>query len=244
MAEFVSLNVASSERDSVIFYDSPWNYDEKLINEADRILLCADSEWENIEKLHTIQKFFAIKGNLYIYNSNVRGVATSFGWARDLLTLSFVLHNTLSDMALCRHELFRYYSGGAVPMWENLNSLIKDENFIATDYIGIKIRILLGDEAPGCPFDEIPSDILQRAAEVFQNTKGEEREWLRRLEHERNLRFYKFHNYDYGLDLDDKKRTTPMLKPYDELGEAGGQLADIGWMLLGELAAHKQAKGR
>lgn len=244
LSEFVSLNKVSDEKDSIVFHEQPWNYDEKIINEADRIILCADSEWENIETLHTIQKFFAIRGSLYIYNSNVRGVATSFGRARDLLTPAFVLHNTLSDMALCRHELFRFFFGGDVPLWEDISSLTKDVNFITADHISIKARLLLGDEAPDRPFDEIHSDILKRAADVFASLGDEEKERLRRLEHVRNLRFYKLHNFDYGSQIDEEKRTHPMLKPYDELNENERQVTETGWMLLGELAAHKKAKGR
>ncbi len=244
LADIVSLNEISDERDSVIFHDHPWNHDEKLISDADRIILCADSEWENIQILHTIQKFFVIKGELYIYNSNVRGVATSFGRARELLTPAFVLHNSLSDMALCRHELFRFYQGDDVPLWEDISSLTKDENYITTDHISIKTRILLGEEAPDRPFDEIPSATLQRAADAFATLSDEEKERLRRLEHERNLRFYKLHNFSYGDKTDDEKREHPMLKPYDELDEKERQIVDTGWMLIGELAAHKKAKGR
>lgn len=244
LADFVSLNAISDDKDNVIFHDKPWNHDEKLINEADRIILCADSEWDNIETLHTIQKFFAMKGELFIYNSNVRGVATSFGRARELLTPAFVLHNCLSDMALCRHELFRFYYGGDIPLWEGINSLTKDENYITTDHISVKVRILLGEDAPDRPFDEIPSDVLQRAADAFNATDGEARERLRRLEHIRILRFYKLHNFTFGKEMDDENRTHPLLKPYEELDEKERQITEIGWMLLGELASHKKAKGR
>ncbi len=244
LADIVSLNEISTEKDSVIFHDSPWNQDEKLISDADRIILCADSEWDNIQILHTIQKFFAIKGELYIYNSNVRGVATSFGRTTELLTPAFVLHNCLSDMALCRHELFRFFYGDGVPFWEDISSLTKDENYITTDHISIKTRILLGGEALDRPFDEIPSVILQRAADAFAALGDDEKDQLRRLEHERNLRFYKLHNFSYGDKIDDEKRENPMIKPYDELDERERQIAETGWMLIGELASHKKAKGR
>ncbi|MBO4291359.1 MAG: ion transporter [Lachnospiraceae bacterium] len=242
--DFVSLNKTSATMDSVIFHDQPWNHDETLIGEADRIILCADSEWENLENLHTIQKFFAMKGELYIYNSNVRGVATSFGRARELLTPAFVLHNCLSDMALCRHELFRFYHGGNVPLWENLNSLTKDENYITTDHTSVKTRILLGAEAPDRPFDEISSDILQRAQDAFNALSEEERGNLCRLEHERILRFYKLHNFSFGEEINEEKRINPMIRPYDELNENERRITEIGWLLLGELASHKKAKGR
>ena len=244
LADFVSLNEISTTKDSVIFHEKPWNHDENLIRTADRIILCADSEWSNIETLHTIQKFFAMSGELYIYNSNVRGVATSFGRATELLTPAFVLHNCLSDMALCRHVFFRFIQGESVPLWEDINSLIKDENYIATDHISVKSRILLGDEVPDRPFDEIPTPLLEKASEAFNATTGEERDKLRRLEHKRIVRFYLLHNFSYGDDVSGEERLYPLLKPYEELSEKDLQILDIGWQLLGELASHKKAKGR
>jgi len=76
------------------------------------------------------------------------------------------------------------------------------------------------------------------------STGDDEKDQLRRLEHERNLRFYKLHNFSYGDKIDDEKRENPMIKPYDELDERERQIAETGWMLIGELASHKKAKGR
>ena len=192
---------------------------------------------------HTIQKFFVVKGDVYIYNSNVRSVATPFGQTRDVLTPAFVLHNRLTDMALCRHELFRFQSGEDIPMWENLNSLTKDQNYIATDHLSIKVRILLGDEAPCKPFDELSVKVLRQAGAMFSMSVGEERERLRRIEHERNVRFYLLHNFRYGEKTDDETRLNPLLQKYSDLPEEKRTLADISWMLLDELAAHKEARG-
>ena len=243
LGDFVSIDRESEKQDCVFFHEDLWNTDELLLEYADRIVLCSDSEQENIAILHTIQKFFAIKGNVYIYNSNVRSVATPFGQTRDVLTPAFVLHNRLTDMALCRHELYRFQSGEDIPMWENLNSLTKDQNYIATDHISIKTRILLGDEAPNKPFDELPASILRKAGAVFSMSIGEEREQFRRIEHERNRRYYMLHNFHYGEKTDDEARLNPLLRDYDKLPEEKKALADISWMLLDELAAHKEARG-
>ena len=48
-------------------------------------------------------------------------------------------------------------------MWEDLNSLVKDMNYAATDHITIKTWMLIGDEAPSKPFDEIESEIQAKA---------------------------------------------------------------------------------
>lgn len=239
----VSLNERSKDRDSVIFHDDLWNSNEKLLREADRIVLCSDSEQENIAILHTIQKFFSVTGELYIYNSNVRSVATPFGQTWDVLTPAFVLHNRLSDMSLCRHELFRFYYGSEdIPMWEDLNSLIKDMNYIATDHISMKVRMMLQDEAPEVPFDDLEPEVLRRASQEYHSVDEARHEALLAIEHERNLRFYLLHNFRYGEKIDDEERTNPLIKPYSELSDHEKSLSETAWALLDELASHKEAR--
>ncbi|MCR5747037.1 MAG: potassium channel family protein [Lachnospiraceae bacterium] len=240
--EIVSVNTVKSKGDCVIFHEDLWNSDESLLNNADRIILCSDSESENISILHKIQKFFVTPGNLYIYNSNVRGVATPFGQTRDVLTPAFVLHNTLSDMALCRHEYLRYSFSQSIPMWENSNSLTKDMNFIAIDHISMKVRILLGEDQPGKPFDELAPEVLRQASGVFNRASEEKKNVWRKLEHERALRFYKLHNFRYSDKLNDDLRINPMIQPFEKLTDEQKLMADISWMLLDELATHKEAK--
>ena len=242
LSQIVSINRESDAMDSVIFHEEPWNSDEELICSADRIVMCADEEKENIEVLHTIQKFFAVRGELFIYNSNVRGIATSFGQARDMLTPAYVLHNRLTDMAICRHEMIRLFLNADIPMWENLNSLMKDMNYIATDHISIKVRIALGEEAPNESFDELNPKLLRKAYAVYESASPEQKERMRRIEHTRNTRYYKLHNFRPGSQIDDERRINPLVKPYEELNDLEKQTLDLSWVLLSELASHKEAK--
>ncbi|SDB42797.1 potassium channel family protein [Butyrivibrio sp. INlla16] len=244
LSDIVSINEQSDERDSIIFHDSHWNTDEKLLAKADRIILCDDSEKDNIAVLQTLQKFFAFSGEIYIYNSNVRSIATPFGQTRDILTPAFVLHNTLTDMALCRHEMMRFYLGGAIPLWEDLDSLIKDMNYITTDHISLKVHMLLGDEAPCQPFDDIPSATLRKASAARNDMSDEQKTVLNKLEHERTCRFYLLHNYSYAEKTNDDTRENNLLKTFDKLNDFEKQMVEISWNLIDELASHKAAKGR
>jgi voltage-gated potassium channel Kch len=244
LSDMVKINEYSDTGDCIIFHDTPWNADGKLLEEADRIILCGDSESENIEILQIIQKFFPFSGDIFIYNSNVRSVATPFGQTRDVLTPSFVLHNSLTDMALCAHEMIRFYTGGHIPMWEELNSLIKDMNYTTVDHLSLKVRMLLGDEAPCMPFDDISSKVLRKASKVRAEMTPEERERLGRLEHQRVSRFYLLHNYRCGDRIDDDARVNMLLRPYEELSDIEKQIVESSWMLIDELASHKEAKGR
>ncbi len=244
LPEIVSINEPSDSRDSVIFHDTPWNTDEILLGKADRIILCDDSEQENIAVLQTLQKFFSYIGELYIYNSNVRSVATPFGQTRDILTPAFVLHNTLTDMALCRHEMMRFYSGGNIPLWEDLDSQIKDMNYTTTDHISLKVHMLLGDEAPCQPFDDIPSKTLRKASMVWNSLSDDQKAGLKKLEHERMTRFYYLHNYQFAEKTNDDARENSLLKSYDELNDTEKQMVEVSWYLIDELASHKEAKGQ
>lgn len=244
LSDIVTVNAISDKGDCVVFHENEWNTDDRLIAKADRIILCSDSEQENIAILQTIQKFFSFIGKLYIYNSNVRSMATPFGQTRDVLTPAFVLHNTLTDRALCRHELFRYFHGGDLPMWQDLNSLIKDMNYTTTDHISLKVRMLMGDDAPALPFDEIPSKTLREASKIYNESTEEKRDMFCQLEHERIRRFYLLHNYRYDENMDDDSRINSLVKAFDALSENEKQMINTGWMLLDELATHKEAKGR
>ena len=48
--------------------------------------------------------------------------------------------------------------------------------------------------------------------DIFNCRTEEEMEELRKLEHERNLRYYKLHNFRYGPRVDDDARLNPMVK--------------------------------
>ena len=129
-------------------------------------------------------------------------------------------------------------------MWENLNSLIKDMNYVTTDHVSVKVRMLLGDEAPSKPFDEIPPEILRKAANTFDALPEDEKDTFRKIEHNRNIRFYKLHNFRYGEELNDEQRINPLIRPYEELDDRGKVLTDTSWALIAELASHKEARRR
>ncbi len=162
-----------------------------------------------------------------------------------MLDCALELNIFSEDQHLTYHVLlFRFQSGYDVPMWEKLGSLTKDMNYVTVDHISCKVRMALGEEAPSEPFDELPAEILRKAAAVFTQAAPAEKERFRRLEHERILRCYLLHNYRYHETQDDELRYSPLIRSYEELSESEKALTDIGWTLLDELAAHKEARGK
>ncbi len=234
--------------DCVHFHHEPWNEDGKLLLQADRVILCGDYEEENMAVLHVIQRFFVLEGEIYIFNSSVEGVGIPFGKMKEMLTPAYVLHNNLTDMALYRHDRFRsiFEKSCGVDMgeWDGLNSLRKDANYIAVDHLSVKVRILLGEEAPDKAFDEIDSALLRRAARVYHDADEETKEKYRRLEFIRNLRYYRLNNYRLDRDPDDDKHNSPLPCTYEELDELGKRILDASWELLEDLAKHKEKKER
>ena len=102
--------------------------------------------------------------------------------------------------------------------------------------MSVKARILLGEDAPSVPSDEMDTDTLNRAAAAFRSADRESRDRYRRIEHERCLRFYYLMNWEYAPVGDDDARHHPLLIPYDELDEADKIRHDQSWELFEELS--------
>ena len=127
-------------------------------------------------------------------------------------------------------------------MWEDLNSLVKDMNYITTDHISMKVRMMLGEKAPAVPFDDLEPEVLREASGVYHALDEARRGIMLRIEHERSLRFYLLHNFRYGEKIDDEERVNPLIKPFDELSDKEKNLSETAWALLDELASHKEAR--
>ena len=90
-------------------------------------------------------------------------------------------------------------------------------NINAADHLSIKVRILLGEDAPELPTDELDQYTLRRAVEVYQASDEKTLDHLRRIEQQRCLRFYYLNNWRYAPKMDVNSRLHPMLKSFDEL---------------------------
>ena len=232
---FLTLDSQSERGDSLIFHNGPWNAEPALLERAGRIVLCADTGLENLKALNTLRKFFLTRGSVYIYDCDVGGAAVSFGLAREMLTPSYVMREELSAIARFKHELYRQSTGGPIAPWEELDSLLRDLNVVAADHLSIKVRILLGADAPALPSDELEQKTLCLAAEAFHAADAETLDRLRRIEHERGSRFFYLNNWRYAPAGNDSARLNPMLKPYDELNEEDRRRHDQSWELINQL---------
>ena len=240
LEQFLTLGEQGECGDSLIFHDEPWNGSPALLERADRIVLCADTDTENLEALLVLRKYFITKGNVYIYECDVCGEAVSFGLPQEMLTPSYVMREELSEIARYKHEIYRRSVNNAIAPWEELDSMLQRFNISAADHLSIKVRILLGEDAPELPSDELDQETLRRAAEVYQASDEKTLYRLRRIEQQRCLRFYYLNNWRYGPVMDNNARLHPLLKDFDELDEEDRIRHDQAWELIDQLRKWKE----
>ena len=240
LGQFLTLDKQGEYGDSLIFHDDPWNGMPALLEHADRIVLCADTDTENLEALLVLRKYFITKGNVYIYECDACGEAVSFGLAREMLAPSYVMREELSDIAQYKHEIYRRSVNNAVAPWEELDSMMQRFNINAADHLSIKVRIFLGEDAPELPSDELDQETLRRAAEVYQASDEKTLDYLRRIEQQRCLRFYYLNNWRYAPTMDVNKRLHPLLKKFDELDEEDRIRHDQAWEMIDQLRKLKE----
>ena len=77
---------------------------------------------------------------------------------------------------------------------------------------------------------------MQEAFVKWQNEWPQKKDFFRRVEHERWMRFHLMNNWQYSEVRDDRKRLHPSLLPFDRLDEKEQAKDDYAWELLGELA--------
>ena len=98
----------------------------------------------------------------------------------------------------------------------------------------MKIHILLRDRMMA----GLDRDLCQAAYEAFCQAKQDPAslEKLRRIEHERWIRFYTYNNWTHGQTRSGQLREDPMICRYEELTEEQKAYHDWAWELLGEIA--------
>jgi hypothetical protein len=98
----------------------------------------------------------------------------------------------------------------------------------------MKVRILTGMQ----DFPEIDREVIQKAYDSYCEARKDpvKLDDLRRIEHERWIRFYCYYNWRYGEEKSDERRENPLIRDYDKLSESQRAYHDRAWELLGELA--------
>lgn len=235
MDSFCSLTGPSSERDAVCFHDGfP---DPEVLMGADRIILCRDTEEENLKLLETLRKYYPLSGNIYIHLSRETVLTdqriTVFGTVAALYTPENVIHHRLDQIAIRIHGLYCRQNPENASPWETLSDYAVFSNYAAADHLLTKLQILLSDRS----ITGVTEDVCQRAADAYRQQLPLKQGFFRRLEHMRWCRYLYLRNWSYsgGAAQDKEKRIHPLLQDFDLLNEDEQRKDDSSWEAIGEL---------
>ncbi len=228
-----SMGEASETADSLIFHDEFWEKHHKVMEQADRIIICHDDEPEGWNIYWRLNKYYRVRGQIHLHSSRRAPGVTYFGTNEEIYTPNQIMRTSLNQAAIMINEIFRRSVSYPTLSWERLDDFHRESKISAADHLLMKIRILLKDET----ITEFTSGIVEKAYKEYCDTKKSEslQEKYRRLDHMRWLRFYTFYNWSYGAMRDDAARQHPMLCPYKELTLEQKKERDAAWELLGSI---------
>ena len=225
-----ALDPAFTTDDELIFHEESWEENRELLEAANRIILCGDSDSENLSAFHVLKTWFAGQAPVHVHLENPVPGIDSFGSLNELFTPGFVIRDALNRRAMLINELYNRNAAHPLP-WRELSLFLQQSNIAAADHLDVKARILLGENAPAALTD----GDLRKACEKYREQMPEKADFFREIEHRRWLRFYQLYNWQYAPQRNDALRLHPLLLPYSRLSEEDRKKDDFAWELLGLL---------
>ncbi len=234
LGELFSLDVESATRDSLLFHEEGWEGAHRILERADRLIICEDDEQKGWSIFWTLNKFYRIRGRIDLRSSRRAPGISYFGVNEEIYTSQQIIRTDLNKAAITINELFRKSVSYPTRSWDDLDDLHRQSKIVAADHLLMKTRILLEDET----ITELSASSVKKAYDVYCKARESEeaREMYRKLDHMRSLRFYTYYNWHYGTFRDDTVRQHPMLCPYEELTPEQRQERDAAWELMGNIS--------
>ena len=228
-----NLALAGFDRDgdSLTFHSGEWNADPKLVLNADRIILCSDSDDQNARLAKTIRRLYPTRAKLYVRMGDRLADETVFGTPDQLLSEKYVVQNSLYATAMTLHNIYRAGADYPVETWQELSDFKQRSNIAAADHIPTKLSLLLDDAHTA-----VTPDNCCLAYNAFVACSEEDIACCRQLEHIRWSRFHLLNNWRYDPVRNDELCCHPMLLPFDKLTLSEQQKDEYAWKLLEHLA--------
>lgn len=227
------INEESKGHDSLFFHDEEWTEAHDLIAAADRIIICEDDESTGWDDLWQIQSYYGCKGKIYLRSNRKAPGVSYFGTNDEIFTVDTIIRTKLNYVATVMNDLYRRSVDESLD-WDELSDRLKQSKIAVADHLYMKVRILTGMQN----FPEIDRELIQKAYDSYCEARKDPAalDDLRRIEHERWMRFYCYYNWRYGEEKSDDRRENPLIREYDKLSESQRAYHDRAWELLGELA--------
>lgn len=227
----ISIDKISGTSDSVIFESGSWRDSGELIGRADRIIICGDSEEENLTVMNELFLYYPLHAKVDIHASLIDERCGMIGNPERVISRENVMKDKLNHTAITLNDLYREKTGSGCAFNE-LKTFYRQSNISSADHLLTKIRLLLPEEN----ITQVTSEACEKAYEKYSHLSEEEKEKCRYLEHKRWLRFYVMNNWSYDAKRDNSSRHHTMIVPYDKLTKEEQILDDSAWEVLEEVA--------
>ncbi len=224
------LSGADPDEDLLLFHSEDWREARELLRKADRILLAADTDEENLSAYDSLKKWYVTKNNIHVRLSQALPGICSLGTREEVLTPEFVIRDRVNREAVMMNNLYNAGSPNPVP-WNRLSAFHRQSNIAAADHMIVKVRYLLDCDTLTSLTHEDCLEAYRRYRELYP----EQAELFQEMEHRRWMRFSQLSNWQYAPVRDNAVRLHPLLIPFASLPPEEKKKDDFAWELLGRL---------
>ncbi len=228
----IAINQSSECSDSLWFCPYSWEDGTDIVMAADRVIICCEKDEDNLKIYSNLTEYFALSADVHLRLYDDMPGVHSFGNHSRLYTPAMVMRTTLAKTAAAMHRIYLDSTGADSPRWEELSPFTRRSNISAADHLQTKIRILMDDDT----ITAIDSNICRQAFEKYMETKAENSDFYRSLEHSRWMRFHALYNWTYAPQRDNSRRRHPSMVLFAQLDKAIQSKDDYSWQLLEQLA--------
>ena len=222
--------LAGEDGDSLVFHSESWTGNRELLERADRVLICADSDRENHRVCEQLVSWFVSPARVHVRLTEPVPGIESFGGLAESFTPEFVMKDEVNRRAILMNDI--YNEGAEHPVsWRDLSPFLRQSNIAAADHLIVKARYLLEDES----LSELSAEDCRRAYARFAELRETRADLLQELEHRRWMRFYQMYNWRYAPKRDNARRLHPLLVPYEALSPEDQRKDAYAWEMLGRL---------
>ncbi len=225
-----ALTDRGADHDSLRFHSESWTETRELIREADRILVCCDTDRRNHSICERLVNWFVTKAKVHVRLMEPVPGIESFGGLEESFTPEFVMKDEVNRRAVLMNDI--YNEGAEHPVaWRDLSFFLRQSNIAAADHLIVKARYLLEDEG----LTELSNEDCCRAYARFAEMREDRADVLQEMEHRRWMRFYQMYNWQYAPKRDNALRRHPLLVDYEDLRPEEQKKDAYAWEMLGRL---------